>query len=158
MKKKINRNLFILLFLIPSCVCLLVFYIYPIIQILITSFYKWDYTNLANPEILPAGELLSNYEYIFTKYPYFWEALRNSLCWALVGIFIQVPLTLVVAIAISKGLRFSRFARNVYIIPSVISSAAMASSRASGLSILSSARDFAAARAAFSALACSSSL
>lgn len=125
MKKKINRNLFILLFLIPSCVCLLVFYIYPIIQILITSFYKWDYTNLANPEILPAGELLSNYEYIFTKYPYFWEALGNSLCWALVGIFIQVPLTLVVAIAISKGLRFSRFARNVYIIPSVISSAAM---------------------------------
>ena len=36
-----------------------------------------------------------------------------------------MPLTLVVAIVISKGLKFSRFARNVYIVPSVISSAAM---------------------------------
>ncbi|MBR5317754.1 MAG: sugar ABC transporter permease, partial [Lachnospiraceae bacterium] len=72
-----------------------------------------------------AGELLTNYKYIFTQYPYFWEALRNSLCWALVGVVIQVPLTLVVAIVISKGLKFSKFARNVYIIPSVISSAAM---------------------------------
>ncbi|MGN0307328.1 MAG: carbohydrate ABC transporter permease, partial [Lachnospiraceae bacterium] len=125
MKKKLNRNLFILLFLLPSCLCLMVFYVYPIVQILLTSFYRWDYTNLANPEILPAGELLSNYQYIFTQYPYFWEALRNSLCWALVGVCIQVPLTLVVAIVISKGLKFSKFARNVYIVPSVISSAAM---------------------------------
>ncbi|MCC6094210.1 MAG: carbohydrate ABC transporter permease [Bilifractor sp.] len=68
---------------------------------------------------------MDNYKYIFTQYPYFWEALRNSLGWALVGVLIQVPLTLIVAIVLSKGLRFSHFARNVYIIPSVISSAAM---------------------------------
>lgn len=125
MKKKIHRNLFILLFLLPSCLCLLVFYLYPIAQIAISTFWKWDYTNLANPEFLPAGELFANYQYIFGEYPYFWEALKNSLCWALVGVFIQVPLTLVVSIVLSKGLRFSKFARNVYIVPSVISSAAM---------------------------------
>ncbi len=125
MKKKNNRSLFIILLLIPSCLCLLVFYAYPIAQIALTSFCKWDYTNLANPELLPAGELFSNYQYIFGEYPYFREALKNSLSWALVGVCIQVPLTLVVAIVISKGLKFSRFARNVYIVPSVISSAAM---------------------------------
>ena len=113
------------LFLLPSCLCFLIFYAYPILQIIITSFCKWDYTNLKNPTFFGAGELLTNYQYIFTQYPYFWEALRNSLGWALVGVVIQVPLTLVVAIVISKGLKFSKFARNVYIVPSVISSAAM---------------------------------
>ena len=125
MKKKTTRTIFITLFLLPSCLCFLMFYAYPILQIIVTSFCKWDYTNLNQPEFFPQGELLTNYKYIFTQYPYFWEALRNSLCWALVGVVIQVPLTLVVAIVISKGLKFSKFARNVYIVPSVISSAAM---------------------------------
>ena len=125
MKKKTNRVIFMTLFLLPSCLCFLIFYAYPILQILVTSFCKWDYTNLKNPTFFEAGELLTNYQYIFTQYPYFWEALRNSLGWALVGVVIQVPLTLVVAIVISKGLKFSKFARNVYIVPSVISSAAM---------------------------------
>lgn len=125
MNKKVARTIFIILFLIPSCVCFLMFYAYPIVQIIVTSFCKWDYTNLNNPEFYEAGELLTNYQYIFTQYPYFWEALKNSLCWALVGVCIQVPLTLLVAIVLSKGLKFSKFARNVYIIPSVISSAAM---------------------------------
>lgn len=125
MNKKTSKSIFMFLFLVPSCLCFLVFYAYPIVQIIVTSFCKWDYTNLANPTLYGKEEFFSNYEYIFTQYPYFWEALRNSLCWALVGVVIQVPLTLIVAIVISKGLKFSKFARNVYIVPSVISSAAM---------------------------------
>ena len=125
MKRNQGRNLFIILFLLPSCLCFLIFYAYPIVQIIVTSFCKWDYTNLSNPIFYEGKELLSNYRYIFKEYPYFWEALRNSLCWALVGVCIQVPLTLVIAIVLSKGQVGSKFARNVYIIPSVISSAAM---------------------------------
>ena len=125
MKQRRNKAIFITLFLIPACLCFLMFYAYPILQIVVTSFCKWDYTNLSSPQFYGVGELLTNYKYIFMEYPYFWEALKNSLCWALVGVVIQVPLTLVVAIVMSKGLRFSKFARNVYIVPSVISSAAM---------------------------------
>lgn len=125
MKQRRNKAIFITLFLIPACLCFLMFYAYPILQIVVTSFCKWDYTNLSSPQFYGVGEMLTNYKYIFTEYPYFWEALKNSLCWALVGVVIQVPLTLVVAIVLSKGLRFSKFARNVYIVPSVISSAAM---------------------------------
>ena len=125
MKKDRKKTIFIILFLAPALFAFVMFYVYPIAQIVVTSFCKWDYTNLANPELLPAGERLNNYKYILTQYPYFWEALRNSLCWALVGVLIQVPLTLVVAIVLSKGMRLSKLARNIYIIPSVISSAAM---------------------------------
>ena len=125
MKKDKEKILFIILFLLPALFAFSVFYLYPILQIIVTSFCKWDYTNLANPQFLPAGERLANYQYILNQYPYFWEALRNSFGWAVVGVFIQVPLTLIVAIVLSKGLRFSKVSRNVYIIPSVISSAAM---------------------------------
>ena len=125
MKKNLGKNLFILAFLIPSCACFLIFYAYPIVQIIATSFCQWDYTNLNNPVFYSGEELLSNYKYIFTQYPYFWEALRNSLLWALVGVCIQVPLTLIIAIVLSKGQAGSKAARNIYIIPSVISSAAM---------------------------------
>ena len=75
MKKKTSRTIFMTLFLLPSCLCFLIFYAYPILQIIVTSFCKWDYTNLKNPEFFAAGELLTNYKYIFTQYPYFWEAL-----------------------------------------------------------------------------------
>jgi len=125
MKKDLGKKLFIFAFLIPSCACFLIFYAYPIVQIIATSFCKWDYTNLNNPVFYTGEELFSNYQYIFSQYPYFWEALRNSLCWALVGVCIQVPLTLIIAIVLSKGQRGSKAARNIYIIPSVISSAAM---------------------------------
>ncbi len=125
MKKNFGKNLFIFLFLMPACLCFVIFYGYSIVQIIATSFCKWDYTNLSNPVFYEGKELLSNYKYIFTEYPYFWEALKNSLCWALVGVCIQVPLTLIIAIVLSKGLRGSKLARNIYIIPSIISSAAM---------------------------------
>lgn len=125
MNKKRGKSIFIAIFLIPACLCFFMFYAFPIAQMIITSFYKWDYTNLNNPQFYGFDKMFTNYEYVFTQYPYFWEALRNSLSWALVGVLIQVPLTLVVAIVLSKGLRFSKFARNAYIVPSVISSAAM---------------------------------
>ena len=125
MKKDKKKTLFIIIFLAPALFAFAMFYAYPILQIAVTSFCKWDYTNLANPQLLPAGERLANFKYILQQYPYFWEALRNSFGWALVGVAIQVPLTLIVAIVFSKGLRFSKASRNIYIIPSVISSAAM---------------------------------
>lgn len=86
---------------------------------------KWDYTNVNSPKFLGWGQLFDNYKYIFTEYPFFWEALRNSLIWALAGLVIQVPLAVSIALALSKKMRGWKITRNVYIIPSIISSAAM---------------------------------
>lgn len=67
----------------------------------------------------------NNYKYIFELYPYFWEALRNSTIWALLGVFVQIPVSALIALAFSRKVKGVKFARNVYIIPSMISSAAM---------------------------------
>lgn len=102
-----------------------IFYLYPLLTVFFTSFCKWDYTNITSPEFWGWTELFNNYEYIFTTYPYFWEALRNSLLWALLGVFFQIPLSALIALAFSRKMKGTKIIRNIYIIPCMISSAAM---------------------------------
>ena len=45
-----KRTGFILAFLAPTVISFCVYYLYPIITVFATSFCKWDYTNVANPE------------------------------------------------------------------------------------------------------------
>ena len=124
-EQKLRKNAFILFFLLPTLVCFCVFYLYPIATVVISSFAKWDYTNLNDMQMYSFGHLFDNYKYIFEKYPYFWEGLRNSCIWALCGLVIQVPIATGVALVISKKCRGWKLARNIYVIPNIISSAAM---------------------------------
>ncbi len=90
-----------------------------------TSFCKWDYTNITSPEFFGWKEMWNNYDYIFNIYPYFWEALRNSAAWALLGVVVQIPVSTLIALAFSRKVKGIKTIRNIYIIPNMISSAAM---------------------------------
>ena len=116
---------FIFLFLAPTMIAFAVFYLYPIITVLFTSFCKWDYTNITSPEFFGFKDMWNNYKYIFSTYPYFWEALRNSSLWAFLGVVIQIPVATMIALAFSRKMRGVKLVRNIYIIPNMISSAAM---------------------------------
>lgn len=120
-----NRRLFVTAFLAPTLLMFVIFYLYPLVTVFATSFCKWDYSNITSPEFWGWGQLFENYSYIFQKYPYFWEALRNSTLWALLGVFFQIPLSTMVALALSRKLRGVKLVRNIYIVPCMISSAAM---------------------------------
>lgn len=120
-----KRNFFIFAFLLPTLVAFCLFYLYPIITILYTSFCKWDFSNVAHPQFLGLKNLWANFKYVFKDYPYFWEALRNSTFWALAGIFIQIPIATIIALSFSRKMRGIKAIRNCYIIPNMISSAAM---------------------------------
>ena len=48
---------FIFLFLAPTMIAFAVFYLYPIITVLFTSFCKWDYTNITSPEFFGFKEI-----------------------------------------------------------------------------------------------------
>lgn len=120
-----KRKGFILVFLAPTVIAFVLFYLYPIVTVFITSFCKWDYTNITSPEFFGFADMWNNYKYIFEIYPYFWEALRNSTVWALLGVFVQIPISALIALALSRKVKGVKFVRNVYIIPCMISSAAM---------------------------------
>lgn len=122
---KRRRSGFILLFLAPTMAAFCIFYLYPIITVFVTSFCRWDYTNITSPEFFGFSDMWNNYDYIFHTYPYFWEALRNSSIWALLGVILQIPIAAVIALALSRKVRGIRIIRNIYIIPNMISTAAM---------------------------------
>lgn len=120
-----QRRRFILAFLAPTVLMFCIFYLYPLLTVFFTSFCKWDYTNITSPEFWGWTDLFNNYRYIFSTYPYFWEALRNSLLWALLGVSFQIPLSALIALAFSRKIKGTKIIRNIYIIPCMISSAAM---------------------------------
>lgn len=121
----IRRTGFIIAFLAPTLIAFCIFYLYPIITVFVTSFCKWDYTNVTHPEFFGFDNLWDNYKYIFTTYPFFWEALKNSSLWALLGLVVQIPIATIIALAFSRKVRGIKFIRNIYIIPNMISTAAM---------------------------------
>ncbi|HHU01564.1 MAG TPA: sugar ABC transporter permease [Christensenellaceae bacterium] len=116
---------FIFAFLAPTMVMFCIFYLYPLVTVFFTSFCKWDYTNITRPEFFGWKEMFKNYKYIFNTYPYFWEAMRNSTAWALLGVFFQIPLSTIMALAFSRKMKGVKTIRNIYIVPCMISSAAM---------------------------------
>ncbi len=120
-----RRRGFILAFLTPTMIAFGLFYLYPIVTVFLTSFCKWDYTNLTEPQFWGFQDMWNNYEYIFTTYPYFWEALRNSSLWALLGVAVQIPIATLIALAFSRKGKGIKVIRNIYIIPNMISTAAM---------------------------------
>ena len=122
---KNKKKAFIIGFLLPSIILYCVIYLYPLINIFVTSFAKWDSTNLTSPEFLGFSNLFDNYIYLFKEHPYFKKALVNSLKWVATGLAIQLPFATIVALVLSQKLKGWKFTRNVFIIPNIISSAAM---------------------------------
>ena len=120
-----QRKVFIAGFLAPTMLMFCIFYLYPLVTVFVTSFCKWDYTNITSPEFFGWKDMFSNYQYIFTTYPFFWEALRNSSVWAMLGIFFQIPISTLIALAFSRKMRGVNVIRNIYIVPCMISSAAL---------------------------------
>ncbi|MCQ2549024.1 MAG: sugar ABC transporter permease [Lachnospiraceae bacterium] len=123
--QKMKRSIFIFVFLLPTIVAFGMFYLYPILTVFYTSFCQWDYTNIANPTLWSSAELLNNYKYIFSTYPYFWEAVRNSVTWAFLGVFFQIPVATLMALGFSRKMKGIKLIRNIYIVPCMISSAAV---------------------------------
>ena len=63
-KLGIKRTGFIIAFLTPTIIAFCIFYLYPIITVFVTSFCKWDYSNITSPEFFGFQDLWNNYEYI----------------------------------------------------------------------------------------------
>lgn len=120
-----KKNGFILIFLLPGIFLFCAIYAYPLIQIFITSFTKWNYKNFLSPEFLGWNHLFDNYIKLFTVDKNFQVALFNSIKWVILTMAVQIPFTVLVALVISGKPRAWRFTRNVFIIPNIISTAAI---------------------------------
>ena len=55
-----RRKGFIFAFLAPTLIAFVIFYLYPIVTVFVTSFCKWDYTNINAPEFFGIKNMWDN--------------------------------------------------------------------------------------------------
>lgn len=119
MKLYRSEKIGIVLFLVPCMIVFLVFYIYPILEVIITSFSSWD--GYGTPEF----NGLKNYINLYTNST-FLMSLKNFILWSLLGVTVHVGFGAVIAFILYEkpfGWKFTRFA---FMAPNVISAAAWA--------------------------------
>ena len=79
-RRLLRRYGVVFLFLSPWIVGFLAFYVYPMLSTLYFSFTQY---NIIQPPKLVG---LSNYTFMFTKDPQFWQAMRNTIWMILVSV------------------------------------------------------------------------
>ncbi len=109
----------IYLFLAPSMLIFLLFYLQPIITVFATSFTKWDGFN--TPQFIG----LKNYMDMFLNNA-FRFALKNLLLWSVIAGTLHMGFGVLVAFVLYHKPRGWKFTRAVFMIPNVISAAAWA--------------------------------
>jgi raffinose/stachyose/melibiose transport system permease protein len=115
-----KRNLpWIYLFIAPTLIMFLMFYLWPIITVVYTSFTRW------NGMTTPRWTGLNNYRRLFGMTS-FLISLRNLGLWSLIAAVVHTAFGVAVAFAFFRKHPGWKFVRTVFMIPNVISGAAWA--------------------------------
>lgn len=108
-------NLTIVLFLLPGLLLFLVFVTYPIFQSIYYSFFDWNGFGPAEDFI---G--LDNFTRILTD-KIFLQAVQHGILLVGLSVFIQLPLSLVLAVMVARDLPGRALYRTIFFLPYVLS-------------------------------------
>ena len=106
-------------FLAPALLMMLVFFVIPVIYVLVVSVLKWN--GISTPVFVD----IQNFLKLFRDKS-FLRSILNNVIWALTAGFVQVFLSMVMAIILSRKPKGWKFFRTVYFFPQVISGIALA--------------------------------
>ena len=115
-KKERQRNFTVFLFLLPALLLFIGILIAPIAMSLYYSFFNWN--GFGAKEFIG----ISNYTELFSSQAIgFLKALGNSILLAALSVFVQLPLSLGLALLLGKGIKGERGFLSVYFMPVLIS-------------------------------------
>ncbi len=117
--KKIQRGWY-LAFLAPGVMLFVALVLYPITQSVIQSFYSWN--GIAISPMKFVG--LANYK-VLKEDLNFWNSLINVLWFLIGGFVVLMPLSFLLAIAINKEYRITKFFKTTFFLPVVLPTAAV---------------------------------
>ena len=104
------------IFLLPALVLFLTIIIVPIFMSVTYSLTEWDGIG---KKVFTGFD---NYKELFlTNSDGFWRAVKNSLIFAAGSVFVQLPISLILALILARGVKGERFYVSVYFIPVLIS-------------------------------------
>lgn len=121
MKKK---KWFVIRFLTPAMLCLLVIFLYPMVRTVLMSFNKVGFVTDSMKDWKFVG--LDNYSKLLTS-PLFRRSLINILKIWLIGGVIILSLAMLYSVIITSGIKGKNFWRSMLYLPHIISSVALAS-------------------------------
>jgi multiple sugar transport system permease protein len=98
----------------PWIIGFVVFYVYPMLATLYFSFTHYDI--LSTPKWVG----LSNYKFMFTSDPQFWESLRNTVWMILVATPIQVAFAIGCATVLTRPRRGVGAYRTIFFLPTMV--------------------------------------
>lgn len=119
MEKALRNKKAIAFFVLPGLIWFVLIAILPIFQSFSYSFLKWD--GISQPVFIG----LKNYIGIFGD-KLFYKAVLNSLLLALASVFIQLPISMVLALILARGVKGENGYRTIFFIPVIISSTIIA--------------------------------
>lgn len=109
-------------YLAPALLLYAAFLVYPMIDSVRLSFFKWSGYATEPQEFVG----LRNYIRLFTVDTVFWTALTNSLIWVLLSLAVPMVISLLLALALNQGLVGRNLFRSVFYLPAVFASITVA--------------------------------
>ena len=116
MNRVLSNKKAVFIFLLPALVLFLTIIIVPIFMSVTYSLTEWDGIG---KKVFTGFD---NYKELFlTNSDGFWWAVKNSLIFAAGSVFVQLPISLILALILARGVKGERFYVSVYFIPVLIS-------------------------------------
>ena len=118
MKQK-QKYIAIFLFLLPALLLFVGLLIAPIIMSIYYSLFNWNGLRALDPSNDFVG--LKNYATLFNQRIQFGSALKNAFILAGLSVFLQLPFSLALALALGKKIKGERAFLSIYFLPVLIS-------------------------------------
>ena len=116
MNRVLSNKKAVFIFLLPALVLFLTIIIVPIFMSVTYSLTEWDGIG---KKVFTGFD---NYKELFlTNSVGFWRAVKKSLIFAAGSVFVQLPISLILALILARGVKGERFYVSVYFIPVLIS-------------------------------------
>lgn len=122
MKKVLSNKWHIMVFVLPTLLFFTGIVVIPILMSVFYSVVDWSTETHVMPSIENFVGLQNYLDLFASKRPDFLRAVTNSLLYAGVSVFVQLPFSLLLALILSRGVRGENLYRNVFFIPVIISS------------------------------------
>ncbi|NKM31758.1 carbohydrate ABC transporter permease [Rhizobium laguerreae] len=110
-----------LILLVPALAIYAVFALYPMLNVVILSFQKW---NGLDPNRQFVG--IANYQAIFTRDPVFWVAFRNTVIWTVMSLIFPPMVGLLLALSLNQKIFGRNGLRAIFYLPVIIAPIAVA--------------------------------
>lgn len=110
-----------LILLGPALIIYVVFAVFPMLDVIWLSFFKW---NGLDPLKTYVGT--ANYVDVFTKDPVFWVAFRNTVIWTALSVVIPPSIGLALALGLNQPIFGRNSLRAIYYLPVIIAPIAVA--------------------------------